>query len=327
MVNKMKVSVGMTTYNSSKYVREQLDSIFLQTVLPDEIIICDDCSTDNTVNILKEYMRSKNGGINVKIIVNEENIGYIKNFEKSFLNCTGDIIISCDADDIWFVDKIEKTVKYFDDNEVIYVWHDAIVVDAQMNVISDSLNRNWDYLPRKEDRVAILERSIMRQGFPNGMEMAFRRKLLDKIVPFQFGHDEWIYMCAAVLGKVKCIEEPLAYYRRHGHNTSGSNGESIISKALHTPKQKWLDYPSSYVKSYGTFYEKFKDVLPVTVKKELEKQLEFRKQLAQVEEERNRLKASKCMIRVNKQLYKKYRGPWKLFVLDILNIVASKRKV
>ena len=62
MVNKMKVSVGMTTYNSSKYVREQLDSIFLQTVLPDEIIICDDCSTDNTVNILKEYMRSKNGG-------------------------------------------------------------------------------------------------------------------------------------------------------------------------------------------------------------------------------------------------------------------------
>lgn len=62
MVNKMKISVGMTTYNSSKYVKEQLDSIFLQTVLPDEIVISDDCSKDDTVNIIKEYVRSKAGG-------------------------------------------------------------------------------------------------------------------------------------------------------------------------------------------------------------------------------------------------------------------------
>ena len=61
MINGMTVSVGMTTYNSSKYIREQMDSIFSQTILPDEIVICDDCSTDNTVDILKEYMRS--GGV------------------------------------------------------------------------------------------------------------------------------------------------------------------------------------------------------------------------------------------------------------------------
>lgn len=240
-----------------------------------------------------------------------------------FLNCTGDIIISCDTDDIWFKDKIEKIVNCFENQEVIYVWHDAIVVDASMNVISESLNKSWDYLEEKEDTRAISERSIKRQGFPYGMEMAFRRELLKNIVPFQFAHDEWIYMCAAVMGKVKYIEEPLIYYRRHGKNTSGSNGESVISKAIHTPKQIWLDWPSSYVKSYSTFYEKFKDALPLNVKIELENQLEFRKLLSRVESENNWLRAMICMIRVNQQLYKKYRGPWKMFVLDILNLMFS----
>ena len=324
MVNGMTVSVGMTTYNSSKYIREQMDSIFSQTILPDEIVICDDCSTDNTVDILKEYMRS-GGGISIKIIINENNIGYIKNFEKCFLNCTGDIIVSCDADDVWFPNKVEKLLRCFEDDEVVYAWHDAIVVDAEMNVISESLNKSWDYLEQKENTEAILVRSINRQGFPYGMEMAFRRNILKNIIPFQFAHDEWIYMCAASMGKVKCVEEPLVYYRRHGHNTSGSNGESILYKVMHTSKQAWLDWPSSYVKSYTVFYEKFKFTLPMAVKEELENQLEFRKQLSDVEAETSYLKASMCMLRVNKKLYKKYRGPWKLFVLDILNIIAFQR--
>lgn len=324
MENELKISVGMTTYNSAKYIKEQLDSIFSQTILPDEIVICDDSSTDDTVDILKKYVNLNKLEDSVEIIVNEKNIGYIKNFEKVFLNCTGDIIVSCDADDVWFTDKIEKILACFNDEEIVYVWHDAIVVDASMNVINDSLNRCWDHLEDKENREEILKRSIKRQGFPYGMEMAFRKNVLKDVVPFKFAHDEWIFMCAATMGKVKYIDEPLVYYRRHGHNTSGSNGENIINKAIHTSNSAWFDWPSSYMKSYNVFYEKFKHVLPVPVKIELENQLEFRRQLSRVENENNCWMAIWYMLKVNKGLYKNYRGSWKLFILDILNIIALK---
>ena len=107
------------------------------------------------------------------IVRNENYIGCIRSFEQCFRYCTGKIIISCDADDIWYPEKIKKIRECFDNPKVVYVWHDAIVVDAMMNEIEHSLNATWDHLENKEDREAIILRSIKRQGFPYGMTMAF----------------------------------------------------------------------------------------------------------------------------------------------------------
>lgn len=319
MSKSLTVSVGMTTYNSAKFVREQLESILNQTILPDEIVIFDDASTDNTVEMLNNILGGLEN-ISVKIFSNEKNIGYIKNFEQCFNSCSGDIIVSCDADDIWFPDKVKKIKECFSNEQVVYVYHDAIVIDGDGNVINESLNSTWDHLEDKENAEQILLRNVRRQGFPYGMTMAFKRNLLEEITPFMFAHDGWINMCAPLFGRIVCITEPLSYYRRHGHNTSGSNGESVFKRARQTEKQPWFDWPSAYVNSYSTYYDRFSERLPIVVKTELEEQIRFRKMLVGVVEEKSKIRAIMLLLKDYKILYKKYRGTWKTLLIDIYNL-------
>jgi len=96
--NKNTISVALCTYNGELYLREQLESILKQTFPPDEIIICDDGSTDTTIKILEEFRRKS--FIPVKVYYNKENLGVSKNFEKAISLCSGDIIFLSDQDDV-----------------------------------------------------------------------------------------------------------------------------------------------------------------------------------------------------------------------------------
>lgn len=98
-----RISVAMTTFNGERYLREQLDSIYSQTRVPDEVVVVDDCSVDNTSTILQEYHQSKG----LTDFVNDKNLGVNKNFEKAISLCTGDYIAISDQDDIWFKNKLE----------------------------------------------------------------------------------------------------------------------------------------------------------------------------------------------------------------------------
>lgn len=93
------VSIALCTYNGEKYIEEQLESLIHQTCQPDEIIICDDQSKDNTVNIAKSLLGSWPGAW--KVIINKKNLGYKKNFQKAISLCRGDIIFLSDQDDVW----------------------------------------------------------------------------------------------------------------------------------------------------------------------------------------------------------------------------------
>ena len=101
----MKISVVMATYNGSKFILEQLDSIKRQTKQPDEVIIRDDNSTDNTPEIISDYIiRNK---LKWKLVCGDINLGFEKNFVEALKISTGDIIFFSDQDDVWDVDKIE----------------------------------------------------------------------------------------------------------------------------------------------------------------------------------------------------------------------------
>lgn len=318
------VSVGMATFNSAKYVREQLESILTQTVLPDEIVICDDASTDNTVDILHSILDNVEG-ISIRIIENTHNLNYTKNFEKCFLACSCDIIVSCDADDIWFSEKIERIKQQFEDEKVVYVYHDAIIVDGDGKKIGDSLNATWDFLVEKEDCEQILLRDINRKGFPYGMTMAFRRSLLSRITPFLFAHDGWINMCAPLFGEIRCIAEPLTYYRRHGNNTSGKTSEGLLHKMKRMDANMWFAWPAAFVQSYAGYYEKYSDLLPPRVKRELETQIAYRRQLADIIENKSKLKIIIELLKIYKPTYIENRGNWKTFLIDCLFILQNKK--
>ena len=115
----MKTSVALCTYYGEKYLAEQLDSVLSQENPVDEIVICDDGSTDNTHSILQDYQARFPELF--RIFINEKNLGYVANFEKALSLCTGDLIFLCDQDDIWHQDKVKFILHYFKENPLIGV--------------------------------------------------------------------------------------------------------------------------------------------------------------------------------------------------------------
>lgn len=123
------VSVAMCTYNGEKFIKAQLESILAQTHVPDEIIICDDCSQDSTIDIVSSILKSWNG--RYKIIVNQSNLGFKRNFAKAISLCTGDIIFLADQDDVWESCKIDVISKIFQNhNDISLIFHDVVIVEG-----------------------------------------------------------------------------------------------------------------------------------------------------------------------------------------------------
>lgn len=201
----------MTSYNSSKYIKEQLDSIFLQLSKNDELIICDDCSVDNTVSIIESYKDSR-----IKLFKNKKNLGANGNFEKCLSKVTGDIIVISDSDNVWLDNKISKVLPYFDDKKVNMVMHDAIITDKDLCPILDS------YYMWRHSKPGLI-RNIIKSGYGGSM-MTFRASLLTRLLPFPkhmpFFFDEWIGMIAEKYGKCVFISDKLSYWRRHEEVTS-----------------------------------------------------------------------------------------------------------
>ena len=116
----MKISVVLTTYNGSKYIVQQLESIKSQSRNPDEVLIFDDGSTDNTIEIINDFL-IRNNLKNWKFEKNNTRKGWKLNFIDGFNKAIGDIIFPCDQDDVWHTDKIEEMAKILEENENINV--------------------------------------------------------------------------------------------------------------------------------------------------------------------------------------------------------------
>lgn len=206
----MRISIAMTTYNGAKYLQAQLDSFQNQTRLPDELVVCDDGSTDDTMQILHDFQ--KTAPFTVMVERNAVNLGFTKNFEKSLSLCTGDIVFLSDQDDIWFSDKIEQIETVFIHNpEYHLVIHDGEIVD-------DSLVRN---------NVFKIQQVIDGFGTDGVLVMggltAIRNELLHYVLPIPegvIGHDGWFHETARFLHARFIFRKSLQLIRRHGDNTS-----------------------------------------------------------------------------------------------------------
>ena len=136
-----EVSVVMVTYNGERYIKEQLLSIVNQTKRPSEIIIVDDASTDNTVNLISDL--AKKSRIKIKLFVNQENMGACKTFNKALLECSGDLIFLADQDDFWYQDKIEKMVDIMIlDTTIGCCICDVDLSDSKLNMLGLSMNES-----------------------------------------------------------------------------------------------------------------------------------------------------------------------------------------
>jgi len=222
---KDKVSVALCTYNAELYLKEQLESIFKQTRLPDEIVVCDDCSTDSSLKILNDFR--KISPVPFKIYVNEKNLGVSKNFEKAISLCSGDIIFPSDADDVWLPEKLEKLVRVLDSNkDCSYVFSDAYVVDENLNTLGYTM---WERISfNRFQRLKFIKGKqlevLLKHNVVSGATMAFRSYLRKLFLPIPeiWIHDGWIALLGSAVSRGCFIEEPLIYYRQHNHQMIGA---------------------------------------------------------------------------------------------------------
>lgn len=210
----MRASVCMATYNGVRFMDEQLNSILFQLRPGDELVICDDCSTDGTRERLARIDDPR-----VRVIYNERNLGHIRNFEKCLQTCRGDIIFLSDQDDVWAPEKIEHYRSLFRDNpRVSMVASDFSMIDSQGKSIGESVALGLYPWRSRAGRVL----GIFAGRLPYfGCTMAMRREILGLSLPIPEGveaHDVWIALVCNTTGQVRHVGRPLVARRIHGAN-------------------------------------------------------------------------------------------------------------
>lgn len=202
------ISVCLATYNGSEFLREQLQSILSQLSEDDEVIISDDGSTDNTLELIENMADPR-----IKVIGKQGGLGVIKNFERALRNAGGDIIFLSDQDDVWLDGKVEKSIEALE--KALMVITDCKVVNKELEVVNES------FFEQRKSGSGFL-RNLFRNSYL-GCCMAFKRELLDVALPVPANagmHDIWLGNVAAMNGRVCFLKEPCILYRRHGNNHS-----------------------------------------------------------------------------------------------------------
>jgi hypothetical protein len=223
----VKISVAMTTFNGARFLGEQLDSIFAQSRLPDELVVCDDCSSDWTPELLREY--AARAPFEMKVLFNGERLGSTKNFEKAIDLCTADVIALCDQDDVWRPQKLAVLESTFTaDLELGVVLTNADLIDEDGAALRGDLWIRSRLNQRRQRALSGSRRYDLLLGLPiaTGATMAFRSRFRPLLLPFPtesatFIHDRWIAILIAAVARIGLIQEKLIAYRLHGQQQFG----------------------------------------------------------------------------------------------------------
>lgn len=221
-----KIDILLATYNGEKFVKEQIESILNQTYENFNLIISDDASTDNTLNILEEYEKKDT---RIKVFKKERNEGLIDNFEFLLKNVTSDYFMFSDQDDIWKKDKIEKSINKLKEENSGLVYTDLEIVDEKLNVIYPSY---WKYkqIYKKIIKYNNFE-ALYLNNFVTGCTILAKSKYIKDILPLPRNskfvlHDYWTALIISAKDKISYVEEPTIQYRQHKNNRVGSSRKS-----------------------------------------------------------------------------------------------------
>jgi glycosyltransferase involved in cell wall biosynthesis len=232
------ISVAMCTYNGAAYLEQQLASIAEQRRQCDELIICDDQSTDGTAEIVERWRATV--PFPVHLHVNPERLGSTPNFEQAIRRCSGDLIALADQDDVWLDHKLAEAEQAFLANPDLGCWFtDGLIVDDQLRPLGGTL---WERYAFDRHKKRKLDRSdamalLLRVRFVTGATMAFRGRLRPLLLPLPLGfrsmiHDGWIAAMASAVSTVDHSPKPSILYRQHAGQQMGARKKLNFLQSL-----------------------------------------------------------------------------------------------
>jgi glycosyltransferase involved in cell wall biosynthesis len=257
----MQISVAMCTYNGEKYLQYQLESIANQSLLPDELVICDDGSSDATAQIIEPF--AARVPFPVRFVRNEKNVGSTRNFEKAIGLCRGEFIALCDQDDAWLPDKLATLASVLrNDPKVGGVFSNAYLIDDSSRRLGSHLWDEVQFSPRAPSGV-VEDGTLLRHNVVTGSMLMFRATLRSIFTPIapDWIHDGWIAWMMVLYSRLVYVSQPLAEYRVHASqqvglakNTSiwdrprrarqaGSEPQLLLARQFEGLREFWTNHP------------------------------------------------------------------------------------
>jgi glycosyltransferase involved in cell wall biosynthesis len=230
MTDKSRISIAMAVYNGELFIREQLESFLRQTRLPDELVVSDNCSTDSTLDIVREF--AAGAPFAVQLLINERNLGVRKNFERAISACSGDLIFLSDCDDVWYANKIDVM------EQALRRWPAAAIAVCNADIVDEDLRRLgstvWGaghFSPNRRLRRNLTDGKGFRRTVPAPANcMAFRGRFKSLVLPLPddfFGRFIASTIVYSGAGGVALLTEALLAYRQHPGQVTRRAGISV----------------------------------------------------------------------------------------------------
>ncbi len=240
------VSIALTTFNGGEFIKEQIDSLLKQTYQNFEIVISDDGSEQETIDILNSYVAR-----DARISWSRSPLarGYIKNTENAISLCRGEIIFLCDQDDTWYPERLARHVAAYSDQSVMWVFNRLVITDKDNQPIGYIEDTLPDYYRHKTMLENVWGTCI------GGAMTSYRAEVVKRTLPIPMyapAHDSWIQF-AIYPAKVFFINEVLQTYRQHDQNQVGMMTPSDIDVLRNREHQA---ITANYIRLWGYSKEK-----------------------------------------------------------------------
>lgn len=223
----MTYSVALCSYNGARYVGEQIQSILDQSNPPDQIVFRDDASTDETCQVAMALLSSFKGELDFK--ARKTNMGLVANFSDTLSACASPVVFLCDQDDVWLKDRAARMMESLRVQEGLFLFSEAALVGPGLEPkgsLLDAMGVDVDYVEdlRRAGMDSFL--GLLRQPRATGAASCVSSELLQWALPIPaegWFHDEWLAFCAALAGRLRCLQSPTVLYRQHGGNQVGAS--------------------------------------------------------------------------------------------------------
>lgn len=246
-MSQLRISIALCTYNGSQYLPPQLESLLGQSRRPDELVVCDDGSTDGTVAFLEDF--AERAPFAVRIVRNTVRLGPTKNFEQAISLCNGDLIACCDQDDYWMESKLATLGECLThDQDAGYAFSDMVLWrGGELNTDGGTMwqGTGFDSARYRAYSAAEQVRELLKYDRVTGATLLFKAQFRPYLLPISehWFHDGWIAMLLSCLGhKGLPVNSPLIYYRLHAGQQTAVGRETSLQRIRRSRHVKYEAY-------------------------------------------------------------------------------------